>query len=154
MIDEHYLDDTVLLGGFGLEKRGGGLADLLGEFEQDVLADRDLLDGEGGPVMVGVRENSPWGKFVITDDISDLSCLVLVSLSQRNPHLLEELVDFKLSQSSLHKVQDPGDDVLVPVPQQLVFFDWRGLVLHASDIGRVLQIMALLILTFLVELDS
>jgi hypothetical protein len=50
----------------------------------------------------------------------------VVVLPQGDPHLLEEVIDLDVLERALHELVDLGQDVLLPVTQQVVLLGNGG----------------------------
>lgn len=80
--------------------------------------------------MISIWENGPVGQLPVTDNEANLLGANLVIFPQRNAHLLEEVVDLQGLEGGPHKLVDLGQDVLLPIIQELILLDLRGLQLE------------------------
>lgn len=77
--------------------------------------------------MVSIGNDSSCWKLVIADNVSNPFGICVVTHSQWPSHLLPEILDLNLLESSLHEFVYLGQDGLLPIFEQLILFYLRRL---------------------------
>ena len=92
--------------------------------------------------MAGVGDGCASGKFIVTDDGGYSFSVGVVSNSEWPSHLLPEIINLDLFQSSLHEFMNLGKDILLPIIQKFIqlYLRWLGLQqILTLNIGMSLQ---------------
>ena len=77
--------------------------------------------------MIGIRNDGTSRQLIVTDDVCHSFGIGVVAHPQRPPHLLPEILDLYLLQRCLDELVDFGQNILLPVLQQLVLLDLGSL---------------------------
>lgn len=87
----------------------------------DQLSHQELLDVEGGPIVVGIGCHHAIGEALVANDVRNFEGLGLVALAKWLTNLFEEILILPWFETATHVVLHLGDDVVLPIAQHLVF---------------------------------
>ena len=93
------------------------------QLHKHVLPHEYLLDLERVPVVVCVGDDRSRRELIIANDVCHSLGIGVVTHSERSPHLFPEILNFDLFEGGLDELVDLGEDVLLPVLEELVLLD-------------------------------